>query len=324
MKIARRGVLAAAATLALPAVARAQAFPTRPVRLVIGFAPGGGGDLIARPLVARMATHLGQPVVVENRPGANGNLAAEHVLRATPADGYTMLQVNAAMTTINPFLYPQLDIDYTRDFEGIVGITRQPQAVIVPASLGVTTMAEFLALARRRPGQLNFASGGLGSLAHLLYEQLIREERLQMEHVAYRGTGPAVVDMIAGRVHLMIDNFNQVQSAFEAGQVRVLAVTGPDRLAALPNVPTAAEAGVPWLDALGWQAFMIPRAAPRAAIERLQEAARLAMADRELLDFYRDRGVAPFYRSGPDLIQTIRTEREVWGRIIREANIRLE
>lgn len=322
----RRTLLGTLAALgvAAPGLALAQAFHTRPVRLVIGFAPGGGGDLVGRPLAQRIAHHLRQTIVVENRPGANGNLAAEHVLRGSPADGYSMLQVSSAMATINPFLYPAVNIDYTRDFEGIVGITNSPQSVIVPTSLGVTTLGELFDLARRQPGRLNFASGGMGSLAHLIYELMVRQQDLRIEHIPYRGTGPAVQDMLAGRIHLMVDAFNQVQGQVEAGQMRVLAVTGPDRLPALPNVPTTAEAGHPWLVALGWQAFMIPKQAPRPAIEALHEAARLAMAEPELLAYYRARGVVPFYRSGADLHATIRSESAVWGRVIREANIRIE
>lgn len=324
MAMLRRSVLLGAAALACPRDARAQAFPTRPVRLVIGFAAGGGGDLVGRPLAQRMATELRQPVVVENRPGANGNLAAEYVLRGAPTDGYTMLQVSSAMATMNPFLYPAVNIDYTRDFDGVVGITNTPQSVIVPASLGVSTLRELIDLARRQPGRLNFASGGMGSLAHLIYERLVREEGLQIEHIPYRGTGPAVQDMLGGRIQLMIDAFNQVQGAVETGQLRVLAVTGPERLEAIPQVPTTAEAGLPWLVALGWQAFMVPRAAPRAAVERLQEAARVAMADPEMQAFYRARGAVPFYRSGPQLLETIRAESEIWGTIIRQAGVRVE
>jgi tripartite-type tricarboxylate transporter receptor subunit TctC len=317
------GIAAAVGPGAAPAWAQAD-FPTRPIRTVIGFAPGGGVDLVARPLAQRMSRTLGQTIVVESRAGANGNIAADHVAFQVPADGYTLLQINGAMATNNPFLYRNVRVTYRRDFAPICGITSTPQAVMVSSTLGVSTLADLVGYARANPGKLNFASGGIGTLAHLSLELFKRDQQIDIVHVPYRGTGPAIPDMIAGRMHLMIDNLAQARGAIDAGQMRVLAVAGHERLSAIPDVPTTIEAGFPNLVAVGWQALMAPATVPAPVLARLREACREAMSDEELLTFYRERGVVPRYRTPQEVSELIRDESAQWGEIIRSAGITLE
>lgn len=187
------------------------AFPNRPMRIVVGFAPGGGVDLIARPFAERLQGVLGQPVAVDNRPGANGNLAATHVSAGSPPDGYTLILVNNGMATISPHLYKEGVPDFRKDLVPVGGVTGGPQCVIVPASLGIGTLKQLVELARNRPGYLNCASGGNGTLAHLALELLKRDQHLDIVHVPFKGTGPAVPELMAGRIHMMIDSLNQVK-----------------------------------------------------------------------------------------------------------------
>lgn len=320
-----RGVAAVApALMATGADAQNASFPSRPLRIVVGFAPGGGVDLVARPFAERFGAVLGQPVVVENRAGANGNLAATYVASNAAPDGYTLLQANGAMATNNPHLYRDGVPDYARDLVPITGITESPQAVMVPASLGVRTLQEFVELSRARPGELNFASGGNGTLAHLAFELFRRDQGLQIEHVPYRGTGPAVQDMVAGRMHLMIDNLSQAKGQIDAGLIRALAVTGPNRLAAVPDVPTTAEAGFPRLLAIGWQAVLAPARTPPAVLAVLRDAGRRVMAQPEFTAFLEARGSVARWRSATEMADRIQEESAFWGQIIRTSNIRLD
>lgn len=322
----RRTLIQAMATLPIAThfseLALAQgAFPSRPIRVVIGFSPGGGVDLVARPLAQRLGEVLSKPVIVESKAGANGNLAAAYVASGVPADGYTLLQMNAAMATNNPFLYKTGVPNYLTEFTPITGITESPQAVIVPASLGVKTLKEFVALARMPKEEMNCASGGVGTLAHIVFELFKKDESLRMEHVPYKGTGPAIQDMMAGRVHLMIDNVSQVKGQVESGSLRILAVTGPRRLAYIPNVPTTAEAGFPKLVAIGWQALLAPAKTPPAVLEKLRAAAKQVIDTKDWTDFMAERGQVAMWASPEEINERIRKESAIWGEVIRNARI---
>ncbi|MGQ2995762.1 Bug family tripartite tricarboxylate transporter substrate binding protein [Variovorax sp.] len=322
----RRTFIRAGAAAPLAATLGPRAFaqndyPSRPVRIVVGFSAGGGVDLVARPLAQRLGEALGQATIVENKAGANGNLAAMYVATGVPADGYTLLQMNSAMATNNPFLYKSGVPNYLEEFTPITGITETPQAVIVPASLGVKTLKEFVALARAPKTEMNFASGGVGTLAHIVFELFKKEESLQMVHVPYKGTGPAIQDMLAGRMHLMIDNVSQVKGQVESGKLRVLAVTGPQRVSYLPDVPTTAEAGFPKLLAIGWQALLAPAKTPPQVLQKLRTAARSVVDKKDWTDFMAERGAVAKWASPETVTQRIKDESAVWGEVIRTAGI---
>ncbi len=242
----RRALAAWAAGSLLPAAAPALAqettYPSRPVRLLVGFAAGSASDLIARPLAQKLSERLGQPVTVENRPGANGVLASEAVARAAP-DGHTLLLGTFSQTVVTPLLRSDLPYDTERDLAPVAGVVQPPLVVAVPADLPARSLGELVALARARPGQLNMGSAGSGDLGHLALELLKRRMGFDIVHVPYRGSGPALQDMLGGRVQLMISPYIVMKGPAEAGQVRVLAVTSSERLPALPDVPTVAEAG---------------------------------------------------------------------------------
>jgi tripartite-type tricarboxylate transporter receptor subunit TctC len=275
-------------------------------------------------MAQRVGETLSQSLVVENRPGAGGNLAAMHVARGVQADGYTLLQANSGMVTINPFIYRSGVPDYVRELTPIAGMTDSPQAVLVPASLGVKTLQEFVALARAPKEPMNFASGGIGTLAHVSFELFKKAENLRMEHIPYKGTGPAIQDMLAGRVHLMIDNVSQVKGHIESGAIRVLAMTGPRRLPLLPDTPTSAEAGFPRLQAIGWQALYAPAKTPPDVVEKLRAAARQVLDTGEWSAQMGRQGAVGRWISADEISDRTRRESAVWSDVIRSANITAE
>jgi tripartite-type tricarboxylate transporter receptor subunit TctC len=320
----RRSLLAAAVgALAAGGSARAQGFPTRPVRIVVGFPPGGGSDLVARPLAQKMQPILGQSVLVENRGGANGNLGLAEIAKS-PADGYTIGHVNNSVIAVNPLLYTALPFDAARDFTPICTVTSGALFVMVPAELPARSLPELVALARARPGQLNFGSGGAGGITHLGFELFRRQAGVDIVHVPYRGSAPALQDMLGGRIQLMIDGFNLAKAQVDAGRVRAIAFLGRERHPALRDVPTAVEQGYPELVVPGWQGFVAPAATPPEALARLEDAFRQAVADPEIRASFESQGTMAVFRGRAEMAQMIREETARWAPIIRELGIRLD
>ena len=236
--------LAVALLVAFGAVAAgAQTYPARPIQLVVGFPPGGGVDIVARQLAERLTLQLGQPVVVDNKPGAAGNIAMELVSRAKP-DGYTLLMGNLGMLCANPVLYPKLGFDASKDFAPVARVVVTPFIAAVPASLPVATLAEFVALAKGKPGQMNYGSGGTGNANHLAVELFQMQSGTKLQHIPYKGSAQSLTDLIGGRIQLVIDGANVVQPFVVAGSARALAITGESRLPSMPTLPTAKEAGI--------------------------------------------------------------------------------
>ena len=318
----RRSLLGLAAGLPLIRTAAAQGtdYPSRPVRVLVGFPPGGGVDLTARPLLAKLQERLGSQFVVENRGGANGNIAMEAAARAAP-DGYTLFFGNGGNLAINHALYANLSFDTLRDFAPIAQVVQVPLAVTVPADLPVRNVQEFIALARSRPGQLNMGSGGTGGLPHLAFELFRRQANIDVVHVPYRGSAPALQDLIGGRVQIMIDAFNLSRGAVEAGRVRVIATTGRERMPALPDVPTVAEQGLPDFVAIGWQGLVAPVATPAAIRARLEQAVEWAMRETDLPQAYLSQGSLPHFAGAAAFRRLIEEERTLWARVVREGNI---
>jgi tripartite-type tricarboxylate transporter receptor subunit TctC len=319
----RRSLIAAALAAAPLAGARAQGFPTRPIRIVVGFPPGGGSDLVARPLAQKMQPVLGQSVLVENRGGANGNLGLAEVAKSA-ADGYTIGHVNNSVIAVNPLLYTSLPFDAARDFTPIGTVTAGALFVMVPTELGVRTLPELVALAKAKPGQLNFGSGGLGAITHLGFELFRAQTGVEIVHIPYRGSAPALQDMLGGRIQLMIDGFNLAKAQVDAGRVRAIAFLGRERFPGLPDVPTAAEQGWPNLLVPGWQGFVAPAQTPPAVLARLEEAFRVAVNDPEIQANFVAQGTLPVFRGRAEMARMIEEERVRWTPIIRELGIRLD
>lgn len=325
MALHRRGLLLAGlgATLAAPprlALAQgADSFPNRPVRVVIGFPPGGGVDTIARPTFQRLSDRLGVPVLVDNRAGNNGNIAMDHVAKSAP-DGYTLFFGNVGNYTTHA-LFQNLTFDTLRDFAFISQVTFGPLVFAVRADFPAQTLQQLMDMAKARPGTLNFGSGGSGGVPHFAFEIWRQQMGLDIVHVPYRGSGPAFQDLMGGRVQMMVDGYGVVRGAHEAGQVRVLAITSARRHPNLPDVPTAQEAGVPGFEFTSWNALSAPAATPPAVLKRLEEGMGWILENTDLPRVLLGFGTFPQFDTGANIRARLVRDRETWSRIAREARI---
>ena len=315
-------ILATAALLA-GGWTQAQTWPDRALQLVVGFPPGGGVDIVARQLADRLSEQLGQRVAVENRAGANGNVAMEYVARARP-DGYTLLAGNVGNLAINPALYSKLSFDTLKDFAPISRVIVQPMVAVVPAVSPITSLAQLLAALRARPGEFNFGSGGNGNINHLSGELLKLQAGVQITHVPYKGSAPAVADLIAGRVQLMIDGANVVQPFVRDGRLRALYSTGEARAPAFPDVPTAREAGLPDMVVYGWQGVLAPTGTPAAIIERMSQEIARALAQPDLRNRLASQGTDPAPLPPAQFQAFMAAEHKRYGEVVRGAKISLD
>jgi tripartite-type tricarboxylate transporter receptor subunit TctC len=319
MNATRRALIAA--TLLAPAAARAQAWaPTRAIRFVVPFPAGGATDVVARVLGERMQETLGQPVVVENRTGAGGNIGVENVVRS-PADGHTILMGTTGTLTVNPHLYSTLGFDPLRDLAPVSMAFTTDHVLIVNPQVPARTAQEFLALVRAQPGRLSYGSAGAGSSTHTVPELFKLAARVDITHVPYRGSAPALNDVVAGNVQVMLDQIPSAIGQIQAGRVRALAVTGARRSALLPDVPTMAEIGLPEAQATSWGAVMAPAGTPAPAIARLNAAIRDALAQQAVRDRLAAAGAEGVASSPEELAAYLRAESEKWARVVREARI---
>ena len=315
-------ILAATALLAA-SMTQAQTWPDRALQLVVGFPPGGGVDIVARQLADKLSEQLGQRVAVENRAGANGNVAMEYVARARP-DGYTLLAGNVGNLAINPALYSKLSFDTLKDFAPISRVIVQPMVAVVPTSSAITNLAQLLAALRAKPGEFNFGSGGNGNINHLSGELLKLQAGVQITHVPYKGSAPAVADLIAGRVQLMIDGANVVQPFVRDGRLRALYSTGEARAPAFPDVPTAREAGLPNMVVYGWQGVLAPTGTPGAIIERMSQEIARALAQPELRNRLASQGTDPAPLAPAQFQAFMAAEHKRYGEVVRGAKISLD
>jgi tripartite-type tricarboxylate transporter receptor subunit TctC len=318
MKLPRRRFLRlAAGAAALPTVSRfawAQAYPTRPVHLIVGFAAGGGQDVLARLLGQWLSERLGQSFVVENRPGAGGNIGAEAVVRAAP-DGYTLLVIGPP-NAINATLYDKLNFDFIRDIAPVAGISRMPNVMEVNPSFPAKTVPEFIAYAKANPGKINMATGGNGTSNHVSGELFKMMTGINMVHVPYRGGGPALSDLISGQVQVMFDNLNSSIEHIRAGRLRPLAVTTMTRSEALPDVPTVNDF-VPGYEASVMSGIGAPRNTPLEIIDRLNKEISAALADPKLKARLADLGAAPMPLTPADFGRLIAEETEKWAKVVK-------
>ncbi|TAD88788.1 MAG: tripartite tricarboxylate transporter substrate binding protein [Alphaproteobacteria bacterium] len=311
-------ILAAAVLTPLPAAS--QTWPQRPVTLVVPFAAGGTTDIIARLVGREMARTLGQNVVVENRGGAGGALGSTQVARS-PADGYTILAATVSTHAINPALVRTLPYDALRDFAPVSLLVSVPNVLVVSPKVQASTVQELVALAKAQPGRFSYASPGNGSIGHLQAHWLGRVTGMDIQHIPYRGAGPAMQDVVAGQVEMMIDNLPTALAQIQSGAVRALMVTAPARVPQLPTVPTAAEAGVGDVVGGSWTALLAPRATPPAVIQRLAEAARVAIADPALQARLADIAATPIGAGPKDTAEHLAAELALWAPIVRASGV---
>jgi tripartite-type tricarboxylate transporter receptor subunit TctC len=325
-ELARRKFLhLAVGASALPALSRgveAQAYPTRPVRLIVGFAAGGFTDMVARIMGQWLSEQLGQPVIIENRTGASGNIAAQAAINA-PADGYTLLLAGAS-NAINASFYDRLPFDFLRDIAPVGGLVRYPLVMVVNQSVPAKTVAEFIGYAKANPGKVNMASGGVGGSNHLSGELFKAMSGVNMVHVPYRsGEAPALTDMIGGQVQVMFATAPGAMEHVKSGKLRALAVSSATRWEKLPDIPTIAET-VPGYEANSWMGIGAPRATPPEVIQKLSREINAGLANPSVKARLIEVGATPLIVGPADFGKLISDETDKWGKVIKAANIKPE
>jgi len=311
------GLLLAAA---LPA---ASAYPERAVRIIVPFAAGATLDLMTRAVAEELAHQLGQPVVVENRAGASGIIGADAVAKA-PADGYTLMMAPFSVLAVNASLHKNLPYDNLRDLAPVALVAVAPHVLLASAQLPYRTLADLLAAAKARPGQIAYASAGAGSSAHLATEVLLYKAGVKMAHVPYKGTAPAYNDLIPGRVAVMIDGVGAALPRIQSGQVRALGVTSPEPVDVLPGVPTLAQTGVPGYDVTPWYGMVAPRGTPEAVVAALNGAVNRALATEGLRRRFAEMGLQPRGGKSADFGAYMASETAKWREVVQEAHVSIE
>lgn len=306
---------------ALPAFG--QKYPERPVRLVLGFAPGGASDTMARVLGNRLSEGLGQPVVIDNRPGAGGNIAAEIVANSAP-NGYTMLLGNNGILAINVSLYSKIGFDPLKDFAPVVLAASQPNILAVHPSVPAKSVKELIALAKAKPGQLNYASSGGGTTPHLAAELFKSMAGVDMVIVPFKGGGPAVIAVISGQCQFIFATSLSVQPHIKSGKVRALAVTTPKRSPSFPDLPTVSEAGVPGFEVLTWHGFVVPARTPPPVITRLNSEFNKVFQQPEIRERLATLGSEIIGGTPKELTDYIKKEIPVWAKVIKESGARAD
>ena len=318
----RRAALAAAASLTLAGGAFAQAFPAKPLKLVVNFPPGGAADVIGRALAVQLSDQLKQQVVVENKPGANGNLGADAVAKS-PADGYTLLMSSGGAVTVNPFLYTKMPFDAEKDLVPVASVARVLVFLMTNPSVPANTIQEFIAYVKANPGKLSYGSAGSGSSPHLAGEMMKRQAGLFAVHVPYRGAAPALTDLLAGQVQFMFDPGPGLRHAKD-GKLKLLAVGSPKRSSQVPDVPTLAESGLPGFDADTVFGIYAPGGTPAPLVAQLHDEINKALAAPKVVEVIKGIGGEQMVVSRQEFIDRQNADRARFGAFIKEAKIAVE
>jgi tripartite-type tricarboxylate transporter receptor subunit TctC len=318
--IGSRFAIALGLAIALPAAALAQDYPGKPIRLVVGYSPGGTTDIIARIIGAQLSKTLHQAVVVENRPGAGGNIGADFVAKAAP-DGYTLMLGTAGTMAVNPWIYKNMPFDTVHDFAPISLIASLPNLMVVNPKVPARNVQEFVAWAKQHPGKVFFASSGIGNTPHLTAELFNQTTGLNMIHVPYKGSGPAMTDLVGGKVQVMFDNMPSAIGHARSGELRALAVTSPKRVSSAPDIPTVAESGYPGFKVVTWFGLFAPAGTPSAVIERLNREVADAVRDPQVHKHLLDLGAEPTSNSPAEFSKLVKDEKETWGKVVKAAKI---
>ena len=322
MKSTMRMALAAAA-LAIAGAAGGQSFPSRPVTLTVGFAPGGGTDTAARIIAQKLSENLGQPVVVENKAGAGGNIAAQQIATAPP-DGYTIHLTSVGPMAVAPHIVKDLPYDPKRDIAPITMGVVFPNVIIVHSGVPAKTLAEFVALAKAKPGQLTYASSGVGGAGHLAGELFKERAGINVLHVPYKGGSPAMTDLLGGRIDMYVGVPSTVAPHVDAGKARALATTGDKRTSMMPGVPTVAESGYPGFEATNWYAFVAPAKTPKDLLDFWNRELKKVLSDPAVNAELAKHGLDPAPGTRDELAQYMERENQKWGKVVREAKITAE
>lgn len=326
MNPTRRTLLATTALWAATAIssaALAQAYPTKAIRVVVPFPPGGGTDIIAREVTQKVATSTGWTFVIDNKPGAGGNLGVDAVAKA-PADGYTLVLGQTSNLAINPTLYAKLPYNPQKDLAPIGLVASAPLVIVVPTQSAFKTLADLVAAAKAKPGEINFASPGNGTVAHLTGEQFQKTAGIKFQHVPYKGANQALTDVISGQVHLYVSSVPSVLQQIRTGKLRPLAVTSAKRVDDIPQTPTVGEAGYKGFDAVTWFGFLAPAGTPKDVLARLNAEFNKALQQPDLRKRLGDEGADPLGGTPEQFAELIRDDITRWGKTVKESGVRLD
>jgi len=322
MKKMLLAAIVSAVAFAQPATAAAS-YPDRPIHLVVPFAPGGATDIVARLLARYLPEELGQSIIVENKPGAGGNIGGAYAAKADP-DGYTLVVAAAGPTVVNPSLYANMPYNPAKDLTPVTLIERDYNLMAINPKVPAKTLQEFIAYAKTKPGEINFGSPGNGSPAHLAGELLNQMAGIKMAHIPYKGSGPAVNDLIAGRISMMIDNMPALLPHVKAGTLRAIAVASEERAAAAPNVPTFAQAGLKDYVITAWKGLMAPAGTPPAIIDKLHDAMVKVLAKPEMRKKLIELGADPVGNTPEQFAAQIKSETAWWAKLVKSTGTRID
>lgn len=317
------GVATALFILVAGVAAQADGYPARPIRVTVTAAAGGTTDFLARWMGKGFTERTGVPVIVENRGGAGGNVGGELVAKSPP-DGYSLAMSASGAIVINPTLYPAMPYDPLTELVGVFNVANAPQFLIIPSSVPATTLQDFIALAKSKPGEFNYASAGNGSTTHLALDHFARVAGVQLVHIPYRGVGAAVADLVAGRVQMLSTSIPPVRAQLDDGEVRALCLAAPKRLSVMPDVPTAAEAGLPGYDMTTWFGFLAPRGTDPAIVAYLNQHFQQVLDDPETHRRFEELGVEPNGGPAAQFAETIRADYKYWAPIVKESGAKPE
>lgn len=318
-----RTCITLAAGLALSAAVHAQAFPSKPVRIVVGFPAGGPLDQHARLLSDKLQTVLGQPVVMDYKAGAGGTVGAQEVMRAPP-DGHTIMLANTGVMVINPALYSRLPYATLKDFVPVARTAMQPLALLVNPSVPAKNLQEFMAYAKSRPGQVNFGSAGNGGISHLVPEMFKSATGIQMVHIPYKGSAPAFTDLMGGQVQFMAESIPQAASYHKQGKVRALAVTSKERNPALPEVPTVIESGIKGFEVVGFYGFLAPAGTPKGVVNKLSEAFGQVLQMPDVRNRMVSQGADPAFLGADDFAKFLAAEMPRWADAVKKSGAKMD
>jgi tripartite-type tricarboxylate transporter receptor subunit TctC len=314
---------AAAALVGGPQVAHGQSYPNRVIRMVVPFAPGGSNDIIGRIIAERLTEALGQSVVIENKPGAGGSLGTDQVAKSAP-DGYTLMIGATSTLAANPSLYTKMNLDPPKDLTPITQIATGPFVLAVPSSLPVKSVGELIALAKAKPGEINFGSSGVGSSLQLTAELFKSMAGINIVHVPYRGLGPALTDVVAGRIQIIFSDMAGLLPFVQSGQIRALGVTSAKRSADLPDLPTLAEAGVPGYDATSWYGILGPAGLPPEIVARLNAELKKIVHSPAMTERFKTLGIEAVTGTPQEFSTYIRSEMDKWRAVVKAADIKVD
>ena len=316
-------VLSVVLALASMTGALAQEYPSKPTRVIVPVAAAGMTDIVARMFGQKLQERLGQPVLIENKPGAGGNIGTEFVARAAP-DGYTLLYAYPGPLVVNPSLYKNLGYDPLRDFVPVSLLVSYSMVLAVNPGIPAKTVAELIAVAKKSPQPLTYGSAGNATTSHLIMELFRREAGIQMLHIPYKGAAPAMTDLIGGQLSAMVDALTLVMPQHQAGRIRAIAITSKERSPAAPDLPTVAESGIKDFEVLGWQGVLVPTGTPRPVIDRLSREFAVFVNDPAVKKDLASRGLDPAYKDTNGFAQMIRSELGIWRRVVTESNIKAD